>query len=85
MLFDCSNLILKCCAGCPAVLKTYNGFRKHLKKCQLQTPSSSYESCDINNDFFLSIANDIDAEVNELDVNNFVCSNEQDELNINNL
>lgn len=86
MLFDSSNLTLKCCAGCPAVLKTYNGFRKHLNKCQqLQIQSSSSESCDSNNYSFLSIANDIDAELNELDGDNFVCSNEQDELNINNL
>lgn len=31
MLFDSSNFNLKCCAnaGCPSILKTYNGFRKH--------------------------------------------------------
>lgn len=88
MLFDGSNLFLKCCAGCPSVLKTYNGFRKHLKKCQqLQNPSSNCEqSYDINNDFtFLSIANDNDAELNEQDDDNFIYTdNENIEKYLNN-
>jgi len=49
MLLDGSNLILKC-ARCPSVVRTYNGFRKHFKKCQLEDLSSSNEqSYDINN------------------------------------
>lgn len=81
MLIDRWNRNLKCCAGCPSVLKSYNGFRKHLKKCQqLQNPSSSYEqSYEINNDLdFLSIANDDDAELDEQDVDNFICNDNQD-------
>lgn len=73
MLFDSSNLILKCCAGCPSVLRTYNGFRKHLKKCQqLQNLTSNCEqSYNINNDSaLLSIANDNNDELSEED--NFI-------------
>lgn len=37
MLFESSNLILKCTSkDCPAVFRTYCGFTKYLKKCILQ-------------------------------------------------
>lgn len=33
LLFDSPKLNLPCCAGCPATFKTFNGFKKHLRKC----------------------------------------------------
>lgn len=79
MLFDASNLTLKCCAGCPTVFKTYNGFRKHIKKCQeLRNLSlSSQPSYHINNDFAFISEDDNNSQLHE-DVDNFICSNEQD-------
>lgn len=39
-LFESSNLNLSCVGkGCPLVFKTFNGFKKHLKKCPLITES----------------------------------------------
>jgi len=78
VLFDSSNLILKCCAGCPAVFKTFNGFRKHLKKCQelLNLPLNNEQSYD--NEDFAFIFEDYDkSELNE-DVDNFSYNNNQD-------
>jgi len=78
VLFDSSNLTLKCCAGCPAVFKTFNGFRKHLKKCQelLNLPLNNEQSYD--NEDFAFIFEDYDkSELNE-DVDNFSYNNNQD-------
>lgn len=53
MLFDSSNLILKCCTGCPAVFGTYCGFIKHMKKCilkkQIIISSNVYENENLQN------------------------------------
>jgi len=78
VLFDSSNLTLKCCAGCPAVFKTFNGFRKHLKKCQelLNLPSNNEQSYD--NEDFAFIFEDYDKPELSENVDNFSYNNNQD-------
>jgi len=70
MLFDSCNLNLKCCAGCPAVFRTFNGFIKHLKKCILQkddVPSTSndYKESDLKDDFSYYSINNEKIKLNE--------------------
>ncbi|KYM93673.1 hypothetical protein ALC62_15723 [Cyphomyrmex costatus] len=73
-------ITLKCCAGCPTVFKTSNGFRKDIKKYyELQnTPLSNAPTHDINNDFaFVPDHDNNHAEINE-DVDNFMYENNED-------
>lgn len=85
MLFESSNLILKCCTDCidcPAVFRTYCGFTKHLKKCIIQkenVPSTSndYKNSDVENSDDFKEFDIIDNSCNSIDNKNVV-SNESD-------
>lgn len=57
LLYDSLKLNLKCCAGCPATFKTFNGFKKHLKKC-LANQNTSENYSDVGNNSFGSDSND---------------------------
>lgn len=76
LLFDSLKLNLKCCAGCPASFKTFNGFKKHLKKCYVNQKivdnlEENTVSCD---NFFMSQTdNDESVEGIQTDDNNIHC------------
>src|SRR5580765_2797981 len=78
MLFDNSNLNLKCCADCPAIFKTFNGFKKHLKTCiRKKVPSTSHDSkkSDVAYDDINCNSIDNNIESNESDIDSVITTN----------